>query len=505
MTTAVRVTNARWTGFAGSVLIAVGGLGAGVLPRPDPLWDAPVLRDLRHGIGPAVCITLAAIGMTLLVYAWWRLRTESSAGSVTGTAALWALPLLFGPPMFSRDLYSYAAQGLVLARGFDPYRIGPAEIPSGLGADWVSSVSSTWVSTPAPYGPLYLYLASWVAGAAGDNLVVALLGLRFLAVLGLVVLAVIVPRMAAAYGASPSRAQWLLIANPLVLAQLVAGGHNEALMLPFLAGALWVAAPAARRGPDAAGGGPDAPRRGLYAVGAAAGGLIGLAAAVKVSAVVALPFVVVLVAANRPVGPGRLGWWNRVVRVGAVAGAAAVAAFGLVSALAGLGLGWVHGLAVTSGVSVQWTSIPTGWGMFLTWFTSAPDRTVLGPARTLGTVVMLVILVVLWWRVRTAPARAVLGACAAALFVLAIFGASFHPWYLLWALVPLAAADEDRFATVLVVISGVLSFFVLPDGYNLARATHVPGTIFDLVLTGAAVAYGIRFLRRRRVTTDELA
>ncbi|MFI5957029.1 polyprenol phosphomannose-dependent alpha 1,6 mannosyltransferase MptB [Cryptosporangium sp. NPDC051539] len=479
----------RWLGFAGSVLVAIGGLGAGVLPRPDPLWDAPVLRDLRHGSGPPVCITLAAIGMALLVYAWWRLRTASSPGAVTRTAALWALPLMFGPPMFSRDLYSYAAQGLVLARGLDPYRFGPSEIPSGLGADWVTSVSSTWVSTPAPYGPLYLYLASRVAGVSGDNLIVALLALRLLAVVGLIALALIVPRTAVAFGGDPARAQWLVIANPLLLAHLVAGGHNEAIMLPFLAAAFWVATLA------------TGPVRRVLGIAAAAGALVGLAAAVKVSAVVALPFVVVLVAAAPAWGAGS---WNRLIRAATLVSVVAVAVFGLVSALAGLGLGWVHALAVTNGVSVQWTSIPTGWGLAAGWFTSADDA-VLAVARALGTLLTAVVLVVLWWRVRTAPAQRVAGACAAALFVLAVLGESFHPWYLLWALAPLAAAAGSRIATAMAVLSGVLSFFVLPDGYNVARATSVPGTIFDLLLTAGAVYWAVRFVRRRREVLDEHA
>ncbi|WP_157018230.1 polyprenol phosphomannose-dependent alpha 1,6 mannosyltransferase MptB [Cryptosporangium arvum] len=468
-----RLTRSRWLGLAGSALVAVGGLGAGALPRPDPLSDAPVLRLLRHGAGPGVCIALAAVGMALLVLAWWRVR-PADAPWITRTAALWAVPLALTPPLFSRDLYIYGAQGLLLARGYDPYQVGPDAMTSGPGVDWLTSISPTWAGTPAPYGPLFLFFSSRIADAAHGNLVVAVFGLRALAVLGVLALALLVPRLATAFGAEPGRAQWLVIANPLVLSVLIAGGHNEALMLPFLAGALLVAVRAGDR---------------LWVAAAGAGALAGFAVATKVSAVVALPFVVLLVAAARPAAPGWRWWWHR-VQVGAVAGAATVLVVALVCLAAGLDAGFVHALSVTNGMSTQWTSIPTGWGLAAGWFTTADD-TVLDAARALGTLVTAVLLVVLWWRVRHDGPGRIAGACAAAFLVLAFLGASFHPWYLVWALVPLAAATDawPRFTRAIAVLSAALCFLVLPNGYNLARATEVPGTILDLLLTAAAVGY----------------
>ncbi|WP_344646628.1 polyprenol phosphomannose-dependent alpha 1,6 mannosyltransferase MptB [Cryptosporangium japonicum] len=468
-----RLTPLRWLGFAGSALVAVGGLGAGALPRPDPLSDAPVLRLLRHGAGPGICIAVAAVGMALLVLAWWRVRPAGSRW-LTRTAALWAVPLALTPPLFSRDLYIYGAQGLLLARGYDPYQVGPAAMTSGPGVDWLTSISPTWADTPAPYGPLFLFFSSRIAAAAQGDLIAAVFGLRVLAVLGVVALALLVPRLATAFGAPPDRAQWLVVANPLLLTALVAGGHNEAVMLPFLAAALLVAARAGER---------------VWVAAAGAGVLIGFAVATKVSAVVALPFVVLVIAAGTPAATG-WHWWVRRIRVGAVVLGAALGTLALVCLAAGLDAGFVHALAVTNGMSTQWTSIPTGWGLAAGWFTSADD-TVLDAARALGTLVTAVLLVVLWWRVRHAEPGRVAGACAAALVVLAFLGASFHPWYLVWALVPLAAATDTwpRLTHAVAIVSTALCFLVLPDGYNLARATEVPGIIFDLLLTAAAVGY----------------
>jgi len=518
-----RLGRERWLGFAGSVLVAVGGLGAGALPRPDPLSDAPVLRTLRHGAGPGVCIGIAAVGMTLLALAWWRARSARDTSWITRTAALWAVPLALTPPLFSRDLYIYAAQGLVLARGLDPYQVGPVAITDGPGADWITSVSPTWAGTPAPYGPLFLFVGSRIADAAGGDLVVAVLGLRALAVLGVVALALLIPRLAAAYGVAPARAQWLVIANPLLLTALVAGGHNEALMLPPLAAALLLAARAGAPAPaaaDAAGwpGPRTAYHPGAPAVGgsarrvlvltAGAGALAGLAAATKVSAVIALPFVVALAATGLPAATERQRWL-RLVQAGAVGVGAALLALAAACLAAGVGPGFVHALSVTNGMSVQWTSIPTGWGLAAGWF-APDDDAVLDVARTAGTALTAVLLIVLWWRVRTpgtgsrAPyAVRVAASCAAALVLVAVLGAAFHPWYVLWAAVPLAAAGDrpGRWVAAFAALCTALCFLVLPDGYNLARSTVVPGTIIDLALTALAIGYGVRLLRARREGT----
>ena len=510
----------RWIGLAGSVLVAVGGLGAGALPKPDPWTDVPVLRVLRHGAGPGACIGLAAVGMLLLVVSWWRLRPGASSapspGWVTRTALWWGAPLALAPPLFSRDLYIYAGQGLVLARGLDPYQVGPAAITGGPGADWITSLSPTWSHTPAPYGPLFLLVSGRIADAADGRLMVAVGLLRVAAVLGVIALALLMPRLATAYGGDPARAQWLVAANPFLLAHLVGGGHNEALMLPLLAAALLVAAPRSL-GEPAETGGARRPAR-VVVSGAAAGALAGLAAAVKISAVVALPFIALLIAASLPAVSG---WWPRWLRLGrasvVVVGAAGVA-FALVSAVAGLGPGFVHALQVTGGISIQWTSIPTGWGLAGGWVADwmghpAAKESVLGAARSIGALLTGVALVVLWWRVREAPtsndpepisryAATLLAACGVALLVVVVLGQAVHPWYLLWGLVPLAAVarpePDARLGTGLAVVCAVLCFLVLPDGYNLARSTVVPGALFDLSLTILAGWYGLRWLQGRR-------
>src|SRR5262249_23426159 len=59
-----------------------------------------------------------------------------------------------GPPLLSSDVYTYAAQGLLVGRGLDPYSVGPSALGSGAAS---AAVDPTWRSVPSPYGPL----ATW--------------------------------------------------------------------------------------------------------------------------------------------------------------------------------------------------------------------------------------------------------------------------------------------------------------------------------------------------------
>jgi hypothetical protein len=455
----------RLLGFAGATALAAGSLSAGVYPRPDPVANAPVLGVLRAT--PSLGDLLAVTGMALLVVAWWRAaRTLPSARWTVTTVALWALPLALAPPLFSRDVYSYAAQGDVYAQGMDPYAGGPASMPS----QWLGSVSTAWWDTPAPYGPLFLMLARLAAQLSGGHLWVALLLLRVVAVAGVALIAVYLPRLARGCGVDERAAVWLGLGSPLLLAHFVSGAHNDALMLGLLVAGL------------------------AYAVegrGHHAAVLIGLAAAVKAPALVALPFVALLVWPALP-------RWRALLRTFAVA----VAAFGVVSTVAGLGLGWVGALR-TPGASVQWTSLPTGLGLAAGWVLeetgTGSAAAALTVTRTLGMLVTLVVLAAAWWRVRNAGPRAVVAAFGWGLVAMVVLAAAFHPWYALWPVVVLAASTvADRVRRWLAVVATGLSFLLLPDGYNLARSTVLAGILLDVAVTVAGVVWAVRWAVRRR-------
>jgi hypothetical protein len=223
----------RRLGFAGSVLLALGGSAVGALPASDPFGSVPGLRELRGA--PGVALVCGYLGLTLLVAAWLRLgrlvdRDEHSPRRLLAVLAWWAAPLTVAPPLFSQDVYSYLAQGAMVGHGIDVYTFGP----SALGGPLVADIPPIWQDTPAPYGPVFLTVAAAVARATDINVPLGVLGLRAVALVGVGLLAVWLPRLARRCGVSPSRALWLGVLNPLVLAHLVAGAHNDALMLGLL-------------------------------------------------------------------------------------------------------------------------------------------------------------------------------------------------------------------------------------------------------------------------------
>ncbi len=497
---------ARWWGLVGTTLLAIGAWGTGVLPRPDPQADAPVFRLLRDGAGVPISIAFAALGMALWVAAWWSLRTRLSYGLsarwIGVTAAWWSLPLALAPPLLSRDVYSYAAQGQVAAHGLNPYEHGPAELTS----DWTTSTSPSWYYSHAPYGPLFVIVARGAAllGEATGQIEVAVLALRLVAIGAVALLAVYLPRLARRCGVDPGRAQWLAVGCPLLLVHSVSGAHNDIVMLAFVVTGLAYAAE----------------RRWLPA-----GLLLGAAIAVKAPALVVLPFAVLLTLTLAP----RSGTRHAPpTRAAALVGAAAGSLLAL-TVTAGFGWGWIDALSVPGG-SVQWTSLPTSWGIAATWLAGpflVPDaeHPAVRVARGIGTGLLGLVLIGIWsrtaWRLLrprhtandgmaqgavsspTEATRRVVLACGLALLALTILAPAFHPWYFLWPLVLLAASvNKVAGHTAMAGPAAALCFLVLPDGYNLARATAPVGVTVVVVVTvvtaGAAVAMAIRRQRQLR-------
>src|ERR1700761_3205781 len=217
-------------GLAGAVLVAYAAPSA----LADPVvrwWYMPGAPAGRHH-----SLVLVYIGMAVLSGAWLALgRALPSRRAVTTIGALWILPLAVAPPLFSRDVYSYLAQGLILHLGHSPYHTAPAAL-AGLGHQHVlDAVSPFWRHTTAPYGPLFLGLVSLIAAVVGNHLVAGVLLARLLEVAGAVLLAIYVPRLARSMGSDARRALWLALLSPLVTLELIVAGHNDLLMVGMLA------------------------------------------------------------------------------------------------------------------------------------------------------------------------------------------------------------------------------------------------------------------------------
>ena len=464
------LTPHRYIGLVGSVALAMGALQVGARPgRAD--------ADALPGLGDAPAMLAGLVGLVLLTVAWWRVLTtghQLTGRWVVLTAALWTLPLLVAPPLASRDPYAYLCQGAVFNAGLDPYATSPAALP----CPWLDSVPPVWREASSPYGPLATMLSAdaAVAADATGRVEAGVDVLRLIALVGVLLAVWAGRRLARAAGVDEARAGALALASPLVLVHAVGGAHLDAMMTGLVLAAF---ATAATRRPWAAPG---------------AGLVLGLAVAVKATALVALPFAALL--ARR--GPGGRG---RAAALGATAGAT-VLGYAVLAVPTGLGAGFVQALR-GSADRAQWTSPPTAIGMAVRYALRAVglDSDVpVATAQAVGVALAIAVVVAAWWRVRDDGVRAIVAAGGVAAAAMALLGPVFYPWYGLMPLALLAVSTSDNRARAWIgAATAPLAYLILPNGVGLAPRTKLPGA---LAVTAALMVAALRLVRgRARPTT----
>lgn len=487
--TALRCT--RLFGASGTMLMAIGALGAGARPVvQDPTFGVRLL-NLPSRI-QTVSLTMTTTGAVMMALAWLMLgrfalgTRRMSRGDLDRTLLLWVLPLLIAPPMYSKDVYSYLAQSQISLEGLDPYRVGPA---SGLGLSHIFtlSVPTLWRETPAPYGPLFLWIGRGISAITGENIVAAVLCHRLVELIGVGLIVWATPRLARRCGVAEVSALWLGAANPLLIMHLVAGVHNEALML----GLMLAGAEFALRGIDSAQllphslrPGPDWEPLGMLLAGAV---LITLSSQVKLPSLLALGFVTMALAYRCG------GNLRALLLAGGGMAALSLAVMALVGWASGLGFGWIYTLG-TANVVRSWMSPPTllalGTGQVGILLGLGDHTTaVLGLTRAIG---VLIITVMVGWlllavfRGRLHP----IGGLGVALGVTVLLFPVVQPWYLLWAIIPLAAwATRTGFRVAAIVISLVVGIFgPTANGDRFALFQIVDATLASTVIVAVLIA-----------------
>lgn len=417
---AYRVTWVR-RGILGSLLMAVGGLSPAFLPDNSPWWRVLGMFREWTWLGPTLGTVAALAGVLLVMDCWFHLRPREGVPRVDFRAvlALWSLPMLLAPPIFSHDAYAYAAEGYMLHEGLNPYEMGAGMLQNR----WGEQVVEVWRFTRAPYGPLSLQLSHLVVDVFGHSPYwSSSVGMRLLAILGMGAAAYAVPRLARRLNVDPDRAMWFGLVNPLVLAHLIGGAHNDAVMIGFIALALLAAT------------------RRRFLLGCV---LVAAAAAVKIPAILAIvPVAVLGWEVRRPGVTARARLWQAGWRV-FVATLVMAAAFAFIALAAlpdGQGWGWMRAINVPGMVST--ISPPTLLGdlarIILNEF--GYHREALGMVRLFRQVAMVImVVVILVMLVRMAPSRPMRFLVYA--WVALILGSpALHPWYLTWPAVFLAFA-----------------------------------------------------------------
>ena len=160
---------------------------------------------------PIYAVVAVYGGMILLVRVWIGLLRHLSSHRgvpvrrVVVVVVIWALPLLLAPPLFSRDVYSYAGQGEMVSHHIDPYVYGTGVLGS---TPFSTMPDSMWTNTPSPYGPTFLSIDGLLDKASGHKILPDILLLRLLEVAGLALIvgghALAGPPPGTGSGAAPS-------------------------------------------------------------------------------------------------------------------------------------------------------------------------------------------------------------------------------------------------------------------------------------------------------------
>lgn len=433
-------------GLLATTMVVVGGALAGAAGTPPsefsqfserPLWTVPTI-PVRPSMNLVPALAIFFGGLLLLIRAWLTMRRQHLESGlqrrhVAAIILLWALPLLVGPPLASRDVYAYAAQGWAAEQGHDVYQYGLGELADD--DPVLAPVDPLYRDTPVVYGPIFMFAAAQIAELTGGAVVQAVLAYRLMAVFGLTIAAVAVVDLAKGLRRDPTDALILGFANPLVLLHLVSGAHNESIMLAFLLTGVAIA----RR-----------PGRELWGIGLAA-----MAAAIKLPAILAVAFVGWSWAIQHPTWPGR---FQRL----ALSGGVALGVIAAAGRLTGWGWGWVDAITGTNPVEA-YLSVSNVLGAGFALLTGLDPDQVLSVARPAGVLVgAVIVMALLVRRYHNWPL-----ALAWSLLVAAVLHPTTQPWYLTWGLMLLAACSAGERNRLVVGASAVAVVLVLPAGPEL--------------------------------------
>ncbi len=397
---------------------------------------------------PRLLLLLGALGAHVaVVTALHRHESDPRVVLAIGTALL-VLAVAF-PPQGSKDLWAYAMQGRIVAvHHANPWVHAPTQYPDDPA---LQRVAHGWRGSTNPYGPVFTMLETVGAWAAGGSALVTRLYFQGLAALGVLAVALALRRRPGGAAAAA-----FLILNPAVVAT-VNGGHNDVLV-----GAAIFAAVAL------------ADRRRL----AAAGILIAAAALVKVTALVAIPAVLVWL-----VRRGQCRQATRFVASSALPFLVGYAVFGGLGALDGLqkSAGWMSRAALFRWprellfrrlMEHGWSkSAATGWA---------------GHAMTLATLCCVLGALLLVWRLGTTGKSS--GAAVVPTLVALVFSMAYVlPWYALWVLPSAAARVGSRStAAAWTLAAALLVAYTNPPGFSSSAA--LPSFLSHTALpVGAAV------------------
>ena len=321
-------------------------------------------------------------------------------------AAAIQLAPLGAPLLLSTDAWTYWDQGRIAAvHGGNPYLDEPRDYPRDPAFRWVGE---DWRDSTSVYGPAFTLAAEPVARAAGTSADAAAWIYKVLAALAVLAAAALAARIAS----RPAQALAFVGWNPLLAIHFAGGGHNDAWMAALVLAGLVLANLGRRE---------------------AGGAAWALAALVKWVPLVLLPLQILEARARRR-RPGYAGF---------IAAGAAVLAL----ATWRYGFDWLRAFGPLARSANQETSYALPQRLASVGVPDSVAVALFGLAFVGGYA----------WLARAAwrgRARLALATC-----FLLLATPYLAAWYVVWA-VPLAAAEDDRLARVLIL---ALCAYLLPQ------------------------------------------
>jgi hypothetical protein len=416
---------------------------------------------------PIIAAILVFAGLILLTRVWIGLLRQLFAHRgfpvkrIVVVVVIWAIPLLLAPPLFSRDVYSYAGQGEMVSHHINPYAYGTGVLGS---TPFSTFPDTVWTNTPSPYGPTFLSVDGVLNDISGHNILADLLLLRLLEVASLALAVWALQSLARSWGKDPAQAVLLGVGSPVVLITLVAGAHNDAMMVGLLLAGLAVA------------------RRFGTVPGIV---LCALAAGVKSPAAVGVLF---------------LGWaWagsgatirRRLVHT-AAAGAIALLTMEFVSVISGTGWGWLR-TATAADKSFTLVTPVDAISRFISVVAGLVSIhvTAFGVRSVLGVIGLLCAAVIGVWLLLRSPRDGIERNAGLTLLVVALLGPILWAWYTTWGIIVLAPVVAGRLRSAIIVLATFEVFASVATVHSDFETLVHAGLLATLVLVAALLAMSI--------------
>jgi hypothetical protein len=401
---------------------------------------APHLPDPVADLIMYVSIGLCCLGLATMLWAnsrGWSPNPRRVFWTAVGAIAV----LVNVTPVGSSDAASYAAYGRIAALGQNPYTFLPSQLPGGAGANptnpYTILVSPYWRTTPSDYGPVATWTQQLAAEIGGNRAWLTLWVLMVMMGLAFILTGYILLRTAA----NPVRAVLLWVANPLIIVELVIGGHLDSLLALFAIAAIVVSRRCTKIWHDVA-----------------VGLLVGVAGGIKVNAALVALGIAIPLLHDRA--------WARLIRIGLIAG---LTTFGLY--WFSYGLSALRPLWSASGMVIS----PTVW-RGLQEIVSLATRhashaTQLHDAHVLNTIIGFAwppLLLALAWYLykRLSPdVPTVVAATCALTFAWIVVAPWALPWYSSIAWVTVALLPRNTLTRWLTIATGALSLLHFNGGH----------------------------------------